>query len=228
MRHAALPSSLYAVAALASVTLARAAHRRGLPPALTRKGVHVATGLSPLVLTRVATGRRSLLLPYALTTGVNLLLWRRGGWAPLRGPRANGGIVTLPLAQTLLLAQFWQPAGQERRSRIAVSALVTAALGDAGAALVGRFGRSRIPGSGGRTVEGSLTMAAICGLLLALFGWRGGTLVTATTAATLTEALTPGGLDNLLIPAILAGVLNHGRPAPKQRPEWRGGEDGRP
>lgn len=201
---------------MAALTLAAAGrlHRRGMSPGLTRKLVHVVAGLSPLYVTLVATHRWAGLLPYALTLGANGLLWRRGTARAL-GNMETPGIVYFPLAQLLLLGLLWWPGSAADRLPAALAGLLVLALGDAAAALVGqRFGRHPYHLLGSRrSWEGSgamfLVSALVVGLVLQATGGGPRPLLAAgvALAATLAEALSPAGSDNLTVPLVVALLL---------------------
>ena len=195
---------LYAAIAALTLALAERLTRRGLPTALTRRLVHAVAGLSPLIVVPIAEDRWAALLPYALTVGGNAMLLRRGGLPSLDVKRRDGGIVYLPLAQVALLAWGWP-----RQWAAVRAAVVALALGDSLAALLGeRWGhhRYRLAGSE-RSLEGSAVLALVTGGAALLSGHGGGAALGAGAGATLVEALSPYGTDNLTIPAVVALTL---------------------
>lgn len=115
----------------------------------------------------------------------------------------------------------WEGWDVSKRELSMVSGVICVGMGDAAASLVGRrYGRTRWPWSGGKSLEGSFAfaLAVVFGLALArmwllLGGWAGDsgdswllTLGKATVAATgssLTEAVLTGGNDNVVVPIIL-------------------------
>lgn len=115
------------------------------------------------------------------------------------------GPVTLGIGALLALVLYPEPAAS-----IAIYAL---AFGDGLSSLVGKaFGSIRIPFTGGKSVEGSLTcyVAVLC----ASYAVTGNAPRSAAIAliATLTEAVPTKDLDNILLPTIvgLAAVLIFG------------------
>lgn len=115
------------------------------------------------------------------------------------------GPVTLGIGALLALVLYPEPAAS-----IAIYAL---AFGDGLSSLVGKaFGSIRIPFTGGKSVEGSLTcyVAVLC----ASYAVTGNAPRSAAIAliATVTEAVPTKDLDNILLPTIvgLAAVLIFG------------------
>ena len=204
MRRIVAAWAFYVALAAAALGAAQAMARRGVAPSRTRKLVHVAAGLSPLLVAPLAWRKGAILLPYAVTVGANGALLARGGMAGLDTGRRDGGIVFLPLAQLALLAWGWP-----RRWPAVRAALVALALGDSAAALVGeRWGRRRFTVAGqGRTLEGSATLATITALGAWASTGRGGAALGAGLAAAGAEALAPRGSDNLAIPLAVALTL---------------------
>src|SRR5690606_29012949 len=103
----------------------------------------------------------------------------------------NRGTVLFPLAFVILILMLWNQAGG--RTALAAGILVLA-WGDAAAALIGRrWGRHRYRvGPGWRSVEGSAAMCIVA--IIALL------VLAAAGAATLLEAASRWGADNLLVP----------------------------
>lgn len=112
------------------------------------------------------------------------------------------GPVTLGIGAMLALVLYPEPAAS-----IAIYAL---AFGDGLSSLVGKaIGSIRIPFTGGKSVEGSLTcFLAVLVSAHAVTGQIGKSVVVALVA-TVTEAIPTKDVDNLLLPAItgLAAVL---------------------
>ncbi len=138
------------------------------------------------------------------------------------------GTVYFALALTLLFALFWRPAGPLDRAPVAVAGAMALTWGDALAALVGqRWGRHRYRIAGSeRSWEGSAAMflASLAALTLTLAllpgswlepacvaarhsGLRSWLALLAAGVATLVEAVSPRGLDNLAVPLVAAGLV---------------------
>lgn len=118
----------------------------------------------------------------------------------------NRGTVLFPLAFVILILLLWdQPGG-----RIALAAgILVLAWGDAAAALIGRrWGRHRYRvGSGWRSLEGSLAMLLVSILAIVVVGqfvaetpYAPLLVLAAAGTATLLEAASRWGADNLLVP----------------------------
>jgi phytol kinase len=118
----------------------------------------------------------------------------------------NVGTILFPLAFALLLPTFWR--AEMGRAAIA-GGLLTLAWGDAAAALVGvRWGRHRYKvGSGWRSLEGSTAMlvfscvaATAAGLVVGPHPFPFWLVLSGAVVATLLEAGSLRGSDNLIVP----------------------------
>ncbi|HEX8684712.1 MAG TPA: hypothetical protein VF707_20515 [Ardenticatenaceae bacterium] len=205
----------YLLAAVGAISLAERLRERGVPARYTRKLVHVAAGLSPLYVIRFADTKWAGVLPYAVTVVTNAVFWRRGTFQAMSSQEGTPGIVYFPLIQTLMLAWLWEPRSFSSRLHVALAALLTLALGDAAAALVGQqWGRHRYGlRDNEKSWEGSAAMltvtVCVVGATLQVAGvpqWPEAALLAGVTA-TGVEALSPHGLDNLTVPASVALVL---------------------
>lgn len=204
-------------------------HRRGhVPGHITRKLIHIGAGLWVFGVLALFHDLRFGLLPFASFVLVNYLIYR------LRLSRAMGesspGTVYFALMITILFALFWRPGSPNDRVALAVAGAMALTWGDALAALVGqRWGQRRYRiGGGNRTWEGSATMfvASVLAIGLSLWLVPGSSLspaaapigvgrafvaaLVAAAAATLAEAASPHGTDNLSVPlvaALVAGLL---------------------
>lgn len=185
----------------------------------TRKLLHVGVGtwILPTVLI-FQSGLWAAIGPAAFTL-VNIFS-RRRRWirAMEEGSGSNRGAVYMPIAFLALIFWLWDRDGG--RAVIAGS-LLALAWGDAAAALIGRrFGRHRYRvGDEQRSFEGSAAMFAFS--LLGI--WVGfsvtdvpislALVVLGATVASVLEAFSRRGLDNLLVPlgtaAVLQGFARH-------------------
>jgi dolichol kinase len=207
----------------AVILVAELARRRGLARQVTRKIVHVGIGswIVPSYLL-FSTWRWPAALALGFTA-VNALSHRFGWIASMEGEEHSVGTVLYPLSVALLLATCWEPGWRA----VGAAGVLVMAYGDAAASLVGRrFGRRtyRVAGHP-RTLEGSVAMAAVGWLSIllafALLGrvpegglassaLSGGLLLAAAAAAlvaTLAEAVSLYGVDNLLVPVATALTL---------------------
>lgn len=192
----------------------------GWSPEVTRKLVHVGTGVlivfSPLFFTSV----KPLLWMAVMFIAVNFAGVRSGKLKGMHDTtRRSYGTVYYPLTFLILTALCWNG----YRSILIVSMMVLA-FSDAAAAVVGELMRKpheyRL-GADKKSLEGSAAMFAVSFLLIALFlpplAARDGLSVTMGTAlwiaavaavlATGLEAVSSGGSDNLTAPLGTAFVL---------------------
>lgn len=205
-RNQAAVGGYFGLAAL-TLLVAELLWRRGVSPRVTRKFVHVVAGSSPLYVLTVAEDRWARLLPYWLTAALNAAGWLLR-WPPSLGTSAAPGIVYFPLVQALLIGWFWSP----RHPAPTLAGLLSMALGDASASLVGQqWGRHgyRLPGVQ-RTLEGSATMFLVsyvtiaATLQLAKRPRVAPRTLRAAALATAAEAISPLGTDNLTVPLVVA------------------------
>lgn len=190
---------------------------REITTELIRKSIHLLIGLVPMLaawnfgMTVALLSSGILVYSYselmrlqgyeiAIISKVTALAARRRD-----AGRFVYGPVTLGIGALLALVLYPEPAAS-----IAIYAL---AFGDGLSSLVGKaFGSIRIPFTGGKSVEGSLTcyVAVLC----ASYAVTGNAPRSAAIAliATLTEAAPTKDLDNILLPTIvgLAAVLIFG------------------
>ncbi len=187
---------------------------RGYPVDFTRKAIHIAAGMCAWIL----LGFRHLptaLIPPVSFIFINFVSYRLGLFQAMEtGKRGNLGTIYFPISFSILTALLWT------QRPLLVAALMPMTWGDALAAVVGqRVGRHpfRVLGST-RSLEGSLTMLVVGWVATALpllllpgspFPGGNGVLVGLAVAAvaTLVEAVSPWGVDNLTVPAVSALAL---------------------
>jgi phytol kinase len=184
--------------------------RFGLGVEFTRKIVHVGVGIWVVPTLLLFEDWRIAAIPPASFVLVNLLSYRFRIFRAIEGAeRTNIGTVLFPASFVVLLAAFWG------RPEIVSGGILVLALGDAAAALVGRrFGRRRYRvGSAVRSVEGSsaMALASLVALIIAMAVFRPhvplAALVGVALWATLIEALSLFGTDNVLVPVGTALAL---------------------
>jgi phytol kinase len=193
---------------LAMVGLAEGLRRRSrISFDLSRKMIHVSIGTWILPTVLLFHSRWFALTPAALFVLLNLLSMR-GRWSKAMDAEAgaNLGTVLFPLSFVILLACLWDRGGGRAAAAAGILAM---AWGDAAAALIGiRWGRHRYRvGSGFRSLEGSaamfaFTLAAVAaaGLLVARSPYPVAWIALSAALATVLEAGSRRGLDNLLVP----------------------------
>ena len=176
----------------------------------TRKFIHIAVGMIsvPTVLWFPSLGW-AIIPPLAFVV-INYLDYRFGVvQAMMSSNRSNLGTVYFPLSFAAILFLFWgDPARPTMNPHLIVAALMPMTWGDALAAIVGgRWGRRRYTVLGStRSFEGSATMFIISALATFLALGASPTAIPATLVtalgATIAEALSPWGIDNLTVPAV--------------------------
>ena len=181
---------------------------------LSRKIIHIGIGTWILPTVLLFHSRWAAATPPAIFVLLNLLSLR-GKWSQAMDAEAgaNLGTVLFPLSFVLLLLTLWDAAA----GKAAIAAgLLSLAWGDAAAALIGlRWGRHRYRvGKSHRSLEGSAAMFVFSSLAVAVAGSLAGphpyTLVSiarAAALATLLEAASRRGTDNLLVPLGTAYLL---------------------
>jgi dolichol kinase len=209
--RAVLISALYVLAVLA---LAEWARRRGVAAATTRKIVHVGIGTWIVPTYLLFEHKWWAAAPAFGFVVINAISFRFRLIRSMEGERRNVGTILYPLSIAALLLWSFGTA----RAPYAAAGVLAMTYGDAAASLVGRrFGRRHYRvGPQRRTLEGSLTMAVVSYLaILGALLWMGVELDTAhlgaalltALVATLLEAVSLYGFDNLLVPVGTALTL---------------------
>ncbi len=173
---------------------------------LTRKSLHLLIAFVPVIADTIGLVSAFVLLAagtlfYAASEEVRT---RGGNVAVISAitrlaarPRDRDRYVLGPVTLALgaMLALLLYPAVA---ARIAIFAL---AFGDSASSLVGRlFGRVRIPGSGGKSLEGSLACVGAVALAARMSGAQPGAAMVLGLTAAATEILPLGDFDNVAIP----------------------------
>ncbi len=183
---------------------------RNLSPDFTRKFIHISVGMYSVLAVLVFDRWEWAIIPPAAFVVINFLDWKYGlVQAMTSSDRSNLGTIYFPLSFIAVIWLFWD------RPELLVASLMPLTWGDALAAVVGRrFGRRLYTVAGStRSLEGSLTMFVLSALstwaALALFGADNplGVALLAAAGATLAEAVSPWGLDNVTVPAVAALLL---------------------
>ena len=181
----------------------------------TRKFIHIAVGMISVPTVLWFSDLRWAVIPPLAFVVINYLDYRFGLiQAMMSSDRSNLGTVYFPISFAVILALFWgAPSAPTAHPNLIVAALMPMTWGDALAAVVGgRFGRRRYNVLGHmRSLEGSATMFVVSALatwlaLGASLSVAPVALITAL-AATLVEAISPWGIDNLTVPAASALIL---------------------
>lgn len=211
---AILISFVYVFAALGLAEGLRRAFQLDIE--FTRKVVHISVGMWAWGTAALFQDKWLAIVTPAAFVIINALSYRFGLFLAMESrDRSNLGTIYFPLAFIALILLFWG-----NLKPLFVAALMPMTWGDAFAAVIGRrFGRHRFTLFGAtRSLEGSLAMFAFsfAGVWIALQAFSGGgsmaglawlpALATALLA-TAAEAVSPFGLDNLLVPAVSAAAL---------------------
>lgn len=211
-------SYLYATALLAIAEAVRRVY--GVPQELTRKFVHIGAGMWVFGILALFDSWQVGIVPFATFILVNFILYRYRLAAAVDAADSAPGTIYFALAITLLFGLFWRPDGPIDRAPCAIAGVMALTWGDALAALVGRrFGRRRYRiGESGRSLEGSAVMftASVVAIFLSLILLPGSALtpyaapielprallaaLLGACAATVAEAISPHGTDNLSVP----------------------------
>ena len=204
---------LYVGVAIALGEVLRKALR--LSQGFTRKFIHVAVGMISVPTVLWFSDLRWAIIPPLAFVVINYLDYRFGLiQAMMSSNRSNLGTVYFPLAFAVALIIFWgDPSRPATNPRLIVAALMPLTWGDALAAIVGeRFGQHRYTIFGQtRSLEGSVTMLIVSALAtwMALGASPSAVAVAVVIAlgATLVEAISPWGIDNLTIPAVSTLII---------------------
>lgn len=199
---------------LAIIGLATGLERAlGLSKEDTRKLVHVGVGHWILLAPFIDDLRWALVAPVAFI-GLNWLSHRQGTFGAME--RSEGadtlGTVFYSVSLTLVVLALFR---EDQPRWVAVAAIMVMAWGDGLAAVVGtRWGRHPYRGPGGtKSVEGSAAMLVASTVVVLLCQQLGagairpGVALAVAAVATLLEACSPRGTDNLSVPLSTAALL---------------------
>ncbi|MBD2531167.1 phosphatidate cytidylyltransferase [Nostoc flagelliforme FACHB-838] len=199
----------------------------GVKPDLTRKVIHIGAGMWVFGVLLLFKHWEIGIIPFATFIGLNYLFYRYRVIGAMDTQDSSPGTVYFAISVTLLFGLLWRPDGPVDNVAIAVSGIMAMTWGDALAALIGRrFGQHKYQvGNSVRSWEGSAAMfvASTVVIFLVLLLLPGSSLnplgtplslesalltaVVTATFATLAEAVSPHGTDNLSVPLVAAGVV---------------------
>ncbi len=196
---------------------------RKLPTDFTRKFVHIGAGMWIWVILLLFDHWWFAIIPTGTFIIFNAIFLRYrifSAMDPKEG--ATAGTVYFAFSCTLLLALFhtnWELGFPRGYEYLAMAGIMAMTWGDAAAAIIGkRFGTHtfRVTGSSKRTIEGSIacfvaTFIAVA-ITLAILSPRSLSLLlisalAAAIVATLLEAYSPAGTDNVTVPIGVALAL---------------------
>lgn len=183
-----------------------------LPRPFTRKAIHIAAGMWVFGIITIFEHWWAGIIPSAVFILLNYIFWRYRVFKAMDAPQEGWGTVAFAFSVTVLLAVFWS----QGQPQIAAAGLMPMVWGDAMAAVVGSsFGRHKYSFWGQvRSWEGSTAMFTFSLLatwlaLLAL-GLPESSLtysLIVSSLATVVEAISPKGADNLTVPFLSCAVL---------------------
>jgi len=199
----------------------------GIQPDLTRKVIHIGAGMWVFGVLLLFNHWEIGIIPFATFIGLNYLFYRYRIIGAMDTKDSSPGTVYFAVSVTLLFGLLWRPDGPVDSAPIAVAGVMAMTWGDALAALIGRrFGQHKYQvGNSVRSWEGSAAMfvtstAAMFLVLLLLPGSSLSPLATplglgqailvalvSATFATLAEAVSPHGTDNISVPLVASGVV---------------------
>mmetsp|Transcript_6912 Transcript_6912/g.12383 ORF Transcript_6912/g.12383 Transcript_6912/m.12383 type:complete len:224 (+) Transcript_6912:386-1057(+) len=184
-----------------------------------RKFIHVAASLAPFFLIyKIHCTKNLLIFVHVKTLISNSYLYKTKQFKSLSEKVDNPGIVTFAIGMLLIVVFGLEENLSSDQSLKALLSITVLSIGDASAAVFGTaFGRYKYQapiGSGYKSVEGSFAMLISTILAIHLTSrligaefmtWK--LNVATSIAATLIEACSSFGLDNITIPLISFGVL---------------------
>jgi len=188
---------------------------RGYSVEFTRKFIHIAVGMWAFGTVLLFERRAFAIIPPLAFVAINALSYWQGTFKAMEtGEKGQLGTIYFPLSFAAIIWLLWG------RPHLVVASLMPMTWGDALAAVVGRrIGQRRyVVGRCTRSLEGSVGMFLLswAATLVALLLLAPATLepmatvgVAATTAllATVVEAVSPWGIDNLTVPAVSVVTL---------------------
>ncbi|WP_341527342.1 phosphatidate cytidylyltransferase [Nostoc sp. UHCC 0302] len=199
----------------------------GFQPDLTRKVIHIGAGMWVFGILWLFSNWKIGIIPFATFIGLNYLFYRYRFIGAMDSEDSSPGTVYFAISVTLLFGLLWRPDGPVDNVPIAVAGVMAMTWGDALAALIGkRFGKHKYQvGNSVRSWEGSAAMfvASTVAMFLVLLllpssslsllatphsiEWSFLVAVISAFFATLAEAVSPHGTDNLSVPLVAAGVV---------------------
>jgi phytol kinase len=185
-----------------------------LSPEFTRKFVHIAVGMWSIGTVLLFQSRWMAIIPPASFVLLNYISYKKETFKAMESAdKSNLGTIYFPLAFVFIVLLFWDTPNK------LVAALMPLTWGDAMAAVLGKqYGHIRYTIFGHtRSVEGTVSMVlfSLISVFFALWllppSMGVGTSLLIAVAVSLVaaavEAVSPWGIDNLLIPAATGLIL---------------------
>ncbi|NJN18164.1 MAG: phosphatidate cytidylyltransferase [Oscillochloris sp.] len=200
---------------------------RGYPQDFTRKIVHVGAGMWVFGVLGLFENWYIGVIPFASFIVLNYIFFRYKIFSAMDADDSSPGTVYFSLSITLLFLAFWRTNSPTDLGYIAAAGTMAMTWGDSLASIIGRcWGRRKYTIAGStRSYEGSAVMflASFTAMFLTILLVPGSALgplsdpVGAGTAllaagiaallATIAEAVSPSGTDNLSVPLLAGGVV---------------------
>ena len=196
------------------------------PQSSSRKIIHIGAGLWVWGIIVLFDHWTFGIIPFATFIFLNYIFYKKQSFSQMDDQKSSPGTVYFAISITLLFALFWRTGTLIDRVQIAVAAVMAMTLGDGFAAVVGqKWGRGiyKIFGAT-RSLTGTTAMFvfSFVGIFLSLYFIPGTNLspnsavlslqtallfsfITAL-AASVVEAFSPAGTNNLTVP-LLAGLV---------------------
>ncbi len=193
---------------------------------ITRKIIHIGAGLWTLAIVAIFDHWTFGIIPFATFIVLNYIFSLKKSFEQMDDDESSLGTVYFAFSITILFLAFWRTDALIDRLPIAIAGCMAMTIGDAAAALLGRHINSKtfhIFGNS-KSVVGSVAMFIFSFLAVFLSLWlvpgsaispasvvlTNQTILTlsliAAVAATIAEAISPSGIDNLSVP-LLTGLL---------------------
>ncbi|MBN2356000.1 phosphatidate cytidylyltransferase [candidate division KSB1 bacterium] len=197
------------------------------PQDISRKIIHIAAGMWIWGILFFFKDWYWGIVPFASFIILNYYFYRSQTFKQMDTRDSSPGTIYFAISITLVFCLFWRTGGELDRVPIAVAGVMAMTWGDAFASLVGKkWGEKKYHVFGhNRTWVGSFAMALVSfvAVLITLWLLPASSLspnsaiipldrvlilsFITTIAATLTEALSPAGTDNLTVPIISSLIL---------------------
>lgn len=195
------------------------------PQRVTRKLVHIGAGMWAWGILYFFTKPSYGIIPFATFIVLNYIFYRQQAFKAMDGQEETLGTVYFAISITLLFGWLWRTEGGVDRVPLATAAVMAMTWGDALASLIGQqWGRHQYTTFGHqRSWEGTGTMAVVSFAVMLLTLWLlpGSSLsphsvvptspwllcIAGALVATVAEAFSPAGTDNLSVPLLTALVL---------------------
>lgn len=196
---------------------------------VTRKIIHIGAGLWVWAIIAIFDHWYFGIIPFATFIVLNYIFNKKQSFEQMDEADSSLGTVYFAFSITVLFLAFWRTDALVDRVSIAIAGTMAMTIGDAAAALFGRHINSKTFHVFGNTksVAGLIAMFifSVIAIFISLWIIPGSPLspagvvfhlptiilysLLAGTAATLVEAISPAGLDNLFFP-LVCGLLLYG------------------